>query len=206
MFLVVSHRQTAVTGLVFHNSILSQMQLLRSTELSQVGNIQHIFAFGDRVVQGFPQRVEFQILRNFNLLDDSSSNVLAHLGGISNGESESTQYFNGKRLRSVKFSGSLNFSEDNMIIIREAMSLIFMNGDNSGFFVGDTTDNGTLTLFAIGIEASEFLSEVNKDVSRNSEVATHDKANSGSLRTTELIEFQHFGQVSFSKDDNVKVG
>lgn len=148
----------------FVHSIQNDVELFRDSEFIPVCNWHFLGIWRIWIPERFLQVEEADIIRNFNLLSDSTVDVWAEPSCIS--DCETVNRFNFHlELFSINFSHSLNISERNSVSIVEAMLFVFMEADQSFFLLSDSSDMDEFDLFSSWIMDSVGFSEINEGVS-----------------------------------------
>ncbi len=115
--------------------------------------------------------MEFHFERFFYFACDTTSNIGAHVSGVTNSET-------GWRLNcdfcfhSVELGHTLNFSEDDDISVIQSVLFFIMKAYQTLLLLGDSRDVNAFSLLSSCIENSVSFTEVNKGVAIKAEISS----------------------------------
>ena len=103
--------------------------------------------------------MEFNFLRNFNVLDCSLSTVRSKASGINfEFKTKSIDNLNLCWREAVEFSHAFYFLELDVVSILELVSLVFVDSDDGRVSLSDVNNNKSFSFFSINIVDDKFFS------------------------------------------------
>ena len=189
------------------NGVETNVQVLRSSPLVQIGVFQRRNFTANGGLERFFESSEVNELGNLHLLSETVTEILAKVGSISvEGKGIWTQDFNFKGL-TVDFSHTFNFLELDVVTIDETVSLFFVGGDLTGIVISNGGDNGLLGFFTSSVENRELLAKVDESEAVKTEDTRVDETDGLVAISADLVEFnQLLSIIKVGEDDNIEIG
>jgi hypothetical protein len=192
VLIIVSWKTTSILLLELPDTAECDMKLFWAAEESQIWGLKHpILRGSNRVVDALLQAVISDLLRHFNVLNQTLTDVGIELGGINVYlEAESINDGDLSGWKGVQLCHALDFIEFNIVAILELVSLVLMNSHDERIGLSSINDNEWLGVLTICISNAKIVSIVEEGKASGTIGLGENEANAFS--SAELVDFDEF--------------